>query len=80
MGRKVNKKWRERIIDVDILYFNNSIIKKNNLLIPHMFLHDRKFILKPLNDIAPNFLHPKLLKTTSNLLNDCIDKSTVYAI
>lgn len=80
MGRKVNKKWRERIIDVDILYFNNSIIKKNNLLIPHKFLHDRKFILKPLNDIAPNFLHPKLLKTTSNLLSDCIDKSTVYAI
>jgi 2-amino-4-hydroxy-6-hydroxymethyldihydropteridine diphosphokinase len=80
MGRSTNGKWRERIIDIDILYFNNSIVKKNNLLIPHKFLHERKFILKPLNDIAPNFLHPKILKTTSNLLNECRDNSTVNAI
>ncbi len=80
MGRKVSGKWKERIIDVDILYFNNSIVEKSDLLIPHKFLHERKFILKPLNDIAPNFLHPKILKTTSNLLNECIDNSAVNVI
>ena len=80
MGRNFNGKWRERIIDIDILYFNNIIIEKKNLLIPHKHLHQRKFILKPLNDIAPDFQHPKILKTTSNLLNECVDNSTVNAV
>tara|TARA_B100000886_G_scaffold257771_1_gene182820 strand:+ start:24 stop:542 length:519 start_codon:yes stop_codon:yes gene_type:complete len=80
MGRVNNKKWGERNIDIDILYYNNDSINKKNLQIPHKHLHERKFILKPLNDINPNYINPKLLKTTSKLLNECTDKSIVNDI
>tara|TARA_B100001057_G_scaffold155213_1_gene155419 strand:+ start:428 stop:940 length:513 start_codon:yes stop_codon:yes gene_type:complete len=80
MGRIKNKKWGERNIDIDILYYNNKIINKKDLQIPHKHIHSRKFILKPLNDINPNYINPKLLKTNSKLLNECKDNSIVNDI
>lgn len=75
--RNVYHTYEPRTIDIDILFFNNEIIHNNNLTVPHPRLHLRKFVLVPLNEIAPNYLHPVLNKTIFNLLNDCADTSKV---
>ncbi|HWZ22542.1 MAG TPA: 2-amino-4-hydroxy-6-hydroxymethyldihydropteridine diphosphokinase [Cytophagaceae bacterium] len=77
MGRLRLRKWGERLIDLDILYFNNEIIVKENLKIPHPELHNRKFTLIPLCDIADDFKHPVFNITTEHLLKRCIDKGFV---
>ena len=77
MGRVRERKWGERLIDLDILYFNNEIIVKENLKIPHPELHNRKFTLIPLSEIAAYFIHPVLNVNTKQLLDRCIDKSAV---
>lgn len=77
MGRKRKKKWEARIIDIDILFYNNQIINNDSLVIPHPYLHKRKFVLKPLIDIDPEFLHPIYKKKMNNLFMDCTDKNKV---
>jgi 2-amino-4-hydroxy-6-hydroxymethyldihydropteridine diphosphokinase len=74
-GRKRKEKKRAgyekpRVIDIDILLFNGKIINKRNLKIPHPEMHEREFVLKPLNDIAPEALHPKIKKKISELLKN----------
>lgn len=66
-----------RIIDLDILFYNKEIIKRQNLEIPHPRLHLRRFVLVPLYEIAPLFFHPLLAKSISELLNECGDDSWV---
>ncbi len=61
--------YQERCIDIDILYFENKIINSQNLTIPHPLLHQRFFVLKPLCDIAPNFIHPILKLSNQQLLD-----------
>jgi deoxyguanosine kinase len=69
LGRKRDlDKNSDRTIDIDILFFNDAIISKKNIQIPHPRLHQRNFVLKPLNEIAGEFLHPVLKKTISTLL------------
>ncbi|OUV70035.1 MAG: 2-amino-4-hydroxy-6-hydroxymethyldihydropteridine diphosphokinase [Flavobacteriales bacterium TMED123] len=82
IGRIRNEKWGERIIDIDILFFNDLIIEKEGICIPHIHLHNRKFVLIPLNEIGTNFMHPKYNKTISELLINCKDIESVeeYAI
>lgn len=77
MGRVRHKKWEERIIDIDILYFNNEIITEENLIIPHPHLHERKFVLEPLAEIAPELLHPILKMNSVQLLHNCTDQLQV---
>ena len=81
MGRIRIEKWGERIIDIDILFIDDLIIESENLCIPHEFISKRKFVLQPMCEIAPGFIHPKLNKTISQLLEECIDdeKVNVYA-
>ena len=81
MGRIRIEKWGERIIDIDILFIDDLIIESENLCIPHEFIAKRKFVLQPMCEIAPVFIHPKLNKTISQLLEECIDeeKVNVYA-
>jgi 2-amino-4-hydroxy-6-hydroxymethyldihydropteridine diphosphokinase len=70
MGRNRTEKWGPRIIDIDILFFNNRIINEKGLCIPHPHLHEREFVLKPMVEIAPDFVHPVLQKTMSELLQE----------
>ena len=81
MGRIRIEKWGERIIDIDILFIDDLIIESENLCIPHEFISKRKFVLQPMCEIAPGFIHHKLNKTISQLLEECIDeeKVNVYA-
>ena len=74
------EKWHERIIDIDILFYDDAIITHDHLKIPHPHLHERRFTLMPLNQIAPQLLHPVLKKTISQLLDECADDSRVEEI
>jgi 2-amino-4-hydroxy-6-hydroxymethyldihydropteridine diphosphokinase len=77
MGRVRDAKWGPRVIDIDILFFNNELIDEKNLNIPHPGIPDRKFTLIPLVEIAPDFIHPVLLRKLSLLLEECDDASIV---
>jgi deoxyguanosine kinase len=78
--RKNTEQYESRNIDIDIISFNDEIIETENLKIPHIHLQNRKFVLFPMNDIAPKWYHPKLNKTISELLNFCEDTSAIKEI
>lgn len=80
MGRSRIQKWEPRIIDIDILYFDESVIESEILKIPHLFLHQRRFTLEPLCEIAPDFVHPVFNKTNAELLRICNDNLSVIKI
>ncbi len=82
LGRiKTNtEQYESRSIDIDIISFNDEIIETDNLKIPHIHLQNRKFVLFPINDIAPKWKHPKLNKTISELLISCEDTSIINEI
>ena len=67
MGRVRKERWGQRNIDIDILFYNRLIMKSEELTIPHPLMHKRAFVLQPLSDIAPEFIHPVLGKTVSEL-------------
>lgn len=70
MGRTKTIHWGPRIIDIDILYFNNEHRASDQLTIPHPYLAERKFVLDSLNEIAADFMHPVLHKTNAMLLEE----------
>ena len=69
--------YSPRIIDIDILLYDDQLITSKNLIIPHPLFHERRFVLKPLSDIAPDLLHPVLNRKITDLLSDCMDQSRV---
>jgi 2-amino-4-hydroxy-6-hydroxymethyldihydropteridine diphosphokinase len=73
LGRVRNEKWGPRTIDLDILYYGIHVRFSPELTIPHPEIANRKFILLPLAEIAPAFVHPVLLKTNEQLLSACTD-------
>ncbi len=77
MGRKRTIRWGPRTIDLDILLFGNKIVNEQDLVIPHPLMATRKFVLVPLAEIAPDFIHPVLRKPVSVLLRELKDTSTV---
>ncbi len=80
MGRVRTEKYSARSIDIDILFFNDQLINTPDLTIPHPRLQERRFVLEPLNEIAPEFVHPELQKTIAALLIDCTDSNVVKKI
>jgi len=77
MGRTREIKWESRVIDIDILFFGHEIIKEDFLTIPHPEIQNRRFTLVPMCDLAPEFMHPVLKKTTRELLESCTDDLAV---
>ena len=74
MGRERKRHWGERIIDIDILFYNYLIINDLDLIIPHPRLHLRNFTLVPLEEIAADFVHPTLKRNMFEVLEICSDK------
>ncbi|MBR9853674.1 MAG: 2-amino-4-hydroxy-6-hydroxymethyldihydropteridine diphosphokinase [Algicola sp.] len=75
-GRKrTSTGYSSRTLDIDIVYYGTETINNDELVIPHPQMQHRKFVLKPLSDIAPQFYHPVLQKDTRNLLQECRDLS-----
>lgn len=80
LGRVRHEKWGARLIDIDILYFGELISNSDNLTLPHPFIQERRFVLVPLEEIAPEFIHPVFKKTTRELLISCPDSSEVTKV
>lgn len=76
-GRQVRSRWQERELDIDVIFYSDKLIDLPELKIPHPGMHARRFVLQPLNDIAPESVHPIFKKTISRLLDECTDQSEV---
>jgi len=67
--------YQDRNIDVDIIFYADEIINTENLIVPHPRMQERNFVLQPLLEIIPEYVHPVLKKTIRDLANDCQDSS-----
>jgi len=76
-GRERAEKYGPRTIDIDILLFNSAIIHSALVTVPHPQMANRRFVLEPLNEIAPDYIHPVLKKNVSQLLALCPDSLPV---
>ncbi len=77
MGRGDKGAKRPRTIDLDVLFYGNKVMETQFLNLPHPRLHLRKFVLCPLAEIAPHFVHPVLKKDIAELLAECADTTCV---
>lgn len=77
MGRVRHEKWGERLIDIDILYYEDLIIENEDLIVPHPGIPDRKFTLIPLVELAPDFINPVTNKSNKLMLDELHDQSVI---
>ncbi|MGB9811773.1 MAG: 2-amino-4-hydroxy-6-hydroxymethyldihydropteridine diphosphokinase [Dictyoglomus turgidum] len=75
MGRERKIKWGPRNIDLDIIFYDDLVIDTENLKIPHPDAHNRTFVMGPLSEIAPDFVHPVLKKTVEEIYKELIEKN-----
>ena len=80
MGRDRIEKYGPRVIDIDIILFNHQVIRENGLTIPHPEMSKRRFVLEPLNEVIPAYIHPVYYKTITELLAQCDDTLPVKKI
>lgn len=73
LGRKRLFRWGPRTIDLDILLYGDQVVNTGELTIPHALMAERRFVLTPLNEIAPEVVHPVSKKTISDLLKELND-------
>jgi 2-amino-4-hydroxy-6-hydroxymethyldihydropteridine diphosphokinase len=81
IGRtRTGAKWMQRIIDIDILFYNDLVMATEELTIPHPFIQDRRFVLVPLGEIAAGYVHPVFQKNIAALTEACSDKLEVQKL
>ncbi|MEO6683066.1 MAG: 2-amino-4-hydroxy-6-hydroxymethyldihydropteridine diphosphokinase [Ginsengibacter sp.] len=80
LGRVRTTKNAARIIDIDILFYNDQIIENSILVVPHKEIAHRKFVLKPLVELAPDYIHPALKKSISQLDAETTDYLDVWPV
>jgi 2-amino-4-hydroxy-6-hydroxymethyldihydropteridine diphosphokinase len=79
-GRTKGRKWHARELDIDILFYGNSVMHNELLKIPHPYLEYRNFVLKPLVDIIPGYEHPVLKRSILSLYRSSKDNCKVKEI
>ena len=77
LGRVRHEHWGARTMDIDLLFFGNNLIDLPTLQVPHPLLAQRRFVLIPLAEIAPDFVHPVLQLSIQKLLECCADQEIV---
>lgn len=80
LGRLREIKWGPRTIDLDVIFYGNLTIKDSDLIIPHPEAHKRRFVLEPMEEIAPKRIHPSLKQSISELLKKLKDPHKVMKI
>jgi len=80
LGRVRQEKYGPRVIDIDLLFYEDRILHYPELRLPHPEVHNRRFALTPLSEIAPDFIHPVLKKSIQQLLEECSDTLPVHKI
>lgn len=78
IGRIRRRKWGARVIDIDMIFFNNEVITLPQLKVPHPQMQHRRFVLAPLQEIIPDWVHPILQLTVNQLLEACPDTLPVH--
>jgi 7,8-dihydro-6-hydroxymethylpterin-pyrophosphokinase len=78
--KKNTDRYEDRIIDLDILFYGEEIIENEIITIPHKEIPNRRFVLDPLNELTPDFIHPVLKKSIHVLLENCQDTSILEQI
>jgi len=80
LGRVRKKKWGPRVIDIDILSYDNDTVNLPNLVIPHPLMQDRNFVLIPLNELTKDWIHPVFDKSIDLLIKECTDTLEVVKL
>ena len=76
-NRQNETRWGQRPIDIDIIFYDSEIVNSDFLTVPHKYMHLRAFVLVPLLELIPDFVHPVLKKTVSQLYDDLEDVEDV---
>lgn len=80
LGRIESMRWGPRLIDIDILLFDSYVLSTDQLIIPHPSISQRRFVLEPLAEICPHYIHPALKQSIKNLLKSCSDSNEIKRI
>jgi len=78
MGRVRTQRYGPRLIDIDILFYKNTIVNEKDISIPHLQIAKRRFVLVPMVELNADFIHPTLKKSMQQLLNECSDPLEVH--
>lgn len=80
LGRVRHRKWDQRVIDIDLIFYADEVINTPELSLPHPWMQERRFVLVPVAEIVPEWVHPVLKKTVKQLLEACEDQGAVVRV